>query len=180
MAWNSFAGSLVFAIGAGLLLPAFWLAAAPLCGTQGALSVYLVGVAVAYVAGMGRDSAQRWGVTALTGVGGLVLVSLAPSFGLLALGTGGLVASARVLLFATHPLRAIVIEATLLGTGLLAAAAVTGTRPLQVAFALTTYLLVQSAWFLIGSKPRPRATEPEDGFEQARDRLVRLLERDPV
>lgn len=176
MRWNSFGGSLVFATAVALLLPAFWLGLAPVLGGRTAISIYLLGVAVVYVTGLGKQSPLRWWVAALVSCGAAALLALCASFAALATGAALLVSAGRALLFAVRPMRSLAIEALLTSVGLLAAASVAGAGAISIAFGLCAYLLVQSAFFLIGAGTKPRIAEPEDRFDQARDRLLGLLD----
>ena len=110
MRWNSFGGSLAFATAAALLLPAFWLGLAPVLGGRTAISIYLLGVAVVYVAGLGKQSPLRWWVAALVSCGAAALLALCTSFAALATGAALLVSAGRVLLFAVRPMRSLAIE----------------------------------------------------------------------
>ena len=176
MGWTSFGASVAFALGSALLLPAFWLGLAPLLGGATALSIYLAGVAVVYVTGLGRRNGLRWWAAGLTACGAVALLTLSTSLVGLAIGAALLVAGGRAMLFASRPLRQLAIEALLATVGLAAAASVAGSGPISIAFALCAYLLVQSGFFLIAEAAAPRVGDPEDGFERARDRLLRLLD----
>ena len=68
MRWNGFARSLLFAAVAAGAFPVFALFANPILGRVSALSLYLIGIAVLYVAGLTPHRSRSIGDHALTGV----------------------------------------------------------------------------------------------------------------
>jgi len=182
MRWDGFARTLAFAAAAAAGWPAFLLVADPLLGTRIALSLYLVGAAVLYVAGLAPRRAQgacAGAAAAALGVGFLVF---APSAPFAALGAAlGLGIGRSGLLYRARPARALAGEVALLGGGLLIARFLGGGRgPLDVALAIWGFGLVQSLFFLFGGvSPRGDEAGSIDPFEVARRRLEELLRPDP-
>ncbi len=178
MRWDSFRGTLAFGAFVASALPAIWLGVGPLLGHADAVGGYLIGVTIVYVALIGGRRPGRWRATAGAAAAGVVLFTFVPSFASRALGAALLLAGSRAWMFGAAPLRALAIEAFLTGTGLLLAGTLFAAGPLSLAVALWAYLLVQSAFFLIAK--RARALDDGDGFEQARQRLLRLLEEETL
>ncbi len=178
MRWDSFRGTLVFGAVAASALPAVWLGLGPALGYAPAAGGYLIAIAVVYVALLGRERPGRWRATAWAAAAGAALLVFAPSFAARAVGAALLLAFSRAWLFGGAPFRALAIEAALSGAGLALATTLFAPGPLSLALALWAYLLVQSAFFLIARRVQAPGIDDSDGFEQARQRLLRLLEEE--
>ena len=178
MRWDSFRGTLAFGALVASALPAIWLGLGPLLGHADAVGGYLIGVSVVYVALIGGRRPGRWRATAGAAAAGVVLFTFVPSFAARALGAALLLAGSRAWMYGAAPLRALAIEAVLTGAGLLLARTLLGAGPISLALALWAYLLVQSAFFLIARRVQAPGIDDSDGFEQARQRLLRLLEEE--
>ena len=80
--------------------------------------------------------------------------------------------------FSMRPARAVVVEIALLGGGIVMAVWLAGAGWFGEALGLWGYILVQSLYFLVPGRRRPRLQGSFDGdpFDRARDRLNDLLE----
>jgi hypothetical protein len=180
MRWNGFARSLLFAAVAAGAFPVFALVANPVLGRATALSLYLLGIAVVYVAGIAPRRSR--GVVA-AGIGSALaagVLLLAPSVGTIAVGAALIVGVGRSgVLYRSRRARALVAETLLLAGGLGLARFLAGPDTLQVAFAIWGFFLVQSFFFLLGGVAE-RAETPVglDPFEVARARAHALMEGD--
>ena len=180
MKWNGFGSSLGFALGAAAGWPLCALVAGPLVGAGTALSLYLVGVSALYAFGLTPDRVRGLAAGALTGAIAAAFAAIARDPAVVALGAALGVGLARsALLHRRRTGRAIAIEATLLGVGLLLARFLASPGLLGIALALWGFLLVQSLFFAIGghSERRPE-TNGLDPFERAKRRALELLEED--
>lgn len=180
MRWHGFVPSLVFAAVAAAAYPVFALVMGPWLGSGLALSAYLLGVAVLYVAGIGppgRRGHALFGAMLLA----LGVAALAGSPFEIAAGAALLIGVCRSgLLYRARPLRALVVEAGLLACGLGLARAVGAPTLLGCAMAIWGFGLVQSCFFLIaGREARGEPIEGIDPFELARDRALALLDEEP-
>ena len=182
MRWDGFGRSLVFAAAAAAGWPAFLLLAGPITGARVALSLYLVGVAAFYVAGLAPRRAQRLSAGAAAAALGIAFLAFAPSPAFVTLGAALAVGVGRSgLLYQARPARALASEAALLGAGLLLARFLGGgSGTLAVALAIWGFGLVQSLFFLLGGVgPRRDEAGAIDRFELALRRLAELLEERP-
>lgn len=178
MRWDRFAGTLAFAAAAAAGWPAFLLVAGSVLGARTALSLYLVGVTVLYVAGLAPRRAQGICAGAAAAAFALAFLVFAPSPAFAALGAAlGLGIGRSGLLYQARPARALASEVALLGGGLLLARFLgAGRGTLDVALAIWAFGLVQSLFFLLGGvSPRRDEAGSIDPFEVARRRLEELL-----
>lgn len=182
MHWHGFGRSLVFAAVAATATAAWLLVGAPVLGGRRALALWLVGLLVAYLAGLVPARRRALPVATLAGLAGLGLLALAPSMSALVLGLAALLGVARsVFLCPRRPARAVAAELLLLGGGLVFARALGGPSLHGVLLAVWGFLLVQSCFFLVaGERVRPPRGTERDPFAGAHARLVALLERDPA
>jgi hypothetical protein len=180
MRCNGFARSLLFAAVAAGVFPIFALVADPVLGRASALSLYLVGIAVVYAAGL---APRRSRTVVAAGIGsalGAGVLLLAPSVGTVAAGAALIVGVCRSgVLYRSRRARALVLETCLLAGGLGLARFLAGPETAQVAFAIWGFFLVQSFFFLMGGiAERAEATAGLDSFEVARARALALMEGD--
>ena len=180
MRWNGFGRSLLFAALAAAAFPIFALVANPLLGWAPALSLYLVGIAAVYAAGLAprrSRAALAAGIASALGVGVLLL---APSVGTVAAGAALIVGVCRSgILYRSRRARALVMETCLLAGGLALARFLAGPDTAQMAFAIWGFFLVQSFFFLLGGvTARTETTAGLDPFEVARSRALALMEGD--
>ncbi len=177
MTWHTFGRSALFAaVAASAWLP--WVVVTgPMLGVWGARAVYLSGVTALYVLGLG---ARGWRLlpALVAGVAGIAIAILARSTTELALGLAALLGLARsAFLYRAAPARAVTTEVLLLGGGLLFARFLAAAAPFSTALALWGFLLVQSAFFLIGGvQPRHDPGARRDPFDEARARALALLD----
>jgi hypothetical protein len=175
---NAFARSLVFAAGAAAAWPAFALAVQPFTGGRGAIALYLVASAAAYVAVLAPTLVRGAAAAALAaGITGAYAAVARDPFAV-ALAAAIAIGLARSgLLHRASPARALAVEAILLGGGLALAGFLATPGILGVALAIWGFFLVQSAFPAIGGV-RPSGAEAErgDAFERAHRRALALLE----
>lgn len=178
MRWNSFGRSTVFAVLGAIAAGAWLLAAGPLLGVRRALTLYLVGLAATYVAGLGSSRRRALGAAVATAVVGCGFGLVTGTLGELALGLAVVLALARsAFLYRRPPARAVAIEAVLVIGGLLFARFLAGTSMLSVMLALWGFLLVQSVFFLIGGVwVRASESTCRDPFDAAYTRALALLD----
>lgn len=181
MRWNSLGRSLGFALVSAAAAPVLW----HLAGHGGGAVLVWIALSSLYVAGLapgrglGRRSRALAAALAVAVAGGLAA--------LLGLGAGGAVlATTAAIGFARAAwlhrgggLGRWAVEIAV-GTGSLALAGflwhgVPG-GPVAFAAAVWGYWLVQGLVFLTDEAPAPAAAPERDGFEQARRRLVELLD----
>ena len=179
MRWNDFGRSLVFAAALAAAWPAVALVAGPLLGVSTTLSLYLVAAAALCVWGIAPDRARGAGgglATATLGALGLVLARDVWEVAAVAAVALGIARSG--LLYRTRAARGLLLEATLLGGGLVLARWLATPGPLGVALALWGFFAVQSGFFAVGGVRERRAeVGGADRFEHARRRALELLER---
>ena len=169
MKWNGFGSSLGFALGAAAGWPVFALVAGPRIGASAALSLYLVGVAAVYAFGLTADRARGLGAAALTG-------AIAAAFAAIARAPRRRRARRRdrhrlarsALLHRRSAGRAIAIEVTLLGVGLLLARFLATPGLLGIAVALLRLFLVQSV-FVPSAERASNGRERRDGSLRTRE-----------
>lgn len=178
MKWNGFASSLGFALGAAAGWPVFALVTGPVVGASAALSLYLVCIAAVYAFGLTADRARGLAAAALGGALAAAFAAIARDPAVVALGAATGIGLARsALLHRRSPGRAIGIEATLLGVGLLLARFLASPGLLGIALALWGFFLVQSVFFAIGGVSELRADSAGmDPFERAKRRAMEVLE----
>ncbi len=174
--WDGFGRSLLFAAIAAAGLPVAVTFGAPLFGSAGAVRLHVIAAAGAYAVGLSAQRSRRLAALAFATIAGGVLALLPIGLEGTAIGAAGVVAFARSgLLQHQRTLRALVIEAALAVLGLGAAAFLASGGLLASCLAIWGYFLVQSSYFLIGGRSPRRDGPPRDPFEQARERLLRLL-----
>jgi hypothetical protein len=182
MKWNGFGPSLGFALAAAAGWPLFAIAAGPVVGASAALSLYLVCVATVYAFGLTADRARGLGAAALTGAIAAAFAAIARDPAVVTLGAAiGIGLARSTLLHRRGAGRAIAVEVTLLGVGLLLARFLASPGPLGIALALWGFFLVQSVFFGIGGTSE-RRTEigTMDPFERAKRRAMEVLEVDSM
>lgn len=179
--WDSFGRSLVFAALAAAGLPVAVTFAGALFGGEGAARLYLIAAAGIYAIGLCADRSRRVAAFAFAAFAGMILALVPLDLRVTAIGAAGIVAFARGILLAdAFSVRTLAIEAAFAAAGLVTAAWFARGGLLALCLAIWGYFLVQSGYFLIGAR-RPSAGEASrDPFDQARARLQRLLEDDPV
>jgi hypothetical protein len=174
---HPFVRALAFALAAAaawlLLTPLF----APLAGGLGAARALLVASAALHLLWIAPTRARGLVAAGTAAALGLVLLALPLGLGATALCAAALLGAVRSgLLYRQRPARAALLEAVLLGSGLLLARFLAGHGPGSLALAAWGFWLCQSAYFLAGGV-EPRRDEPaQDPFEQARSRILALLE----
>lgn len=180
MSWNSFSRSLGFAAISAALALLLLALLAPLIGASMAARLCLVGVTMAYVAGLARGVASALASAAVLGIFGAGLLLLGPTLEEMAVALAGLLGIARSgVLRSGRPPRALLVEALLLISGLALAGHLLGSSHLSFALALWGFFLVQSCFFLVpGMTPSSVAEGRADAFEQAYARASSLLEED--
>ena len=178
MRWNGFARSLLFAAVAAGAFPVFALFANPILGRASGLSLYLLGIAVLYVAGLAPRRSRAVAAVGIAAVLGAGVLILAPSAGTIAAGAALVVGVCRSgVLYRSRRARALLTETCLLAGGLGLARFLAGPDTLQMAFAIWGFFLVQSFFFLLGGvAERTEASAGLDPFEVARARAVALME----
>jgi len=180
MRWNGFGRSLLFAALAAAAFPIFELVASPVLGRAAALSLYLLGVAALYAAGLApRPSRALTAGAIASALGGCVFL-LAPGAATVAAGAALTIGVCRSgVLYRSRRARALLTETCLLAGGLGLSRFLAGPEPLEIALAIWGFFLVQSFFFLIGGVAErtapPAALDP---FELARARALALLEGD--
>ena len=175
---NSFSRGVIFAaIAAAGCLP-WMLLTGPVLGTWNALALYLIGVTILCVAGLGPRSAGALRVALVAGLAASVAALAVRSTSELAIALAAIIGIARSgWLYRAAPARAVVIEATLLGGGLLFARHLVGPDLASAALALWGFLLIQSLFFVIGGVRSQRSAPGQiDPFEEAHRRALTLLE----
>jgi hypothetical protein len=180
MRWNGFARSLLFAALAAGAYPVFALLLNPVFGRAQALSLYLIGIVVVYVAGLAPRRTRAIATAGIASVLGVGVLVLAPSIGTIAVGAALIVAVCRSgVLYRSRKARALVAEICLLAGGLGLARFLAGPDTLQVAFAIWGFFLAQSFYFLLGGIAERAETTPGlDPFEVAHTRALALMEGD--
>jgi hypothetical protein len=177
--WDSFARSLAFAALAAAGLPVAVTFAGALFGAEGAARLYAIGAAGVYAIGLCPDRSRRVGALTFAAFAGAILALLPLDLPATAIGAAGIVALVRGMLLAEgRHLRALAIEAVFGAAGLAAAAHFARGGLLALCLAIWGYFLVQSGWFLIGSRGAGAGEIARDPFDRARARLERLLEGD--
>lgn len=182
MRCDSFTRSAIFAaLAAAAWLP--WVAlTAPWMGVPDARTLYLLGVAVLYVAALAAGSVARHrlsrpGLVLVAGLGGLGVALAAAGTAELALGLAGLIGLARSgFLYRAAPARAALVEVALLGGGLVFARLLAAGAPAATAVGVWSFLLVQSLYFLVPGRAPHAAPPASDPFEEAHRRALALLE----
>jgi hypothetical protein len=178
MRWNDFGRSLGFAALVAAAWPALGLVLAPLLGARTALSLYLVGAATLFVWGSSSERSRGAGAALATAAMGILAVALARDVGEVAAGAALALGFARSgLLYRTRAARALALEVTLIGGGLLLARWLATPGPLGVALALWGFFAVQAGFFAVGGVHERRADAGAgDRFEHARRRMLALLD----
>jgi hypothetical protein len=181
MRCNSFSGTLIFAALAAAGLPAAWLGLGTLLGVGAALSLYFVGLGVAYASAIAPNAGSALRIGALGAALGGVVLCLAPTPGMAAAGAAGIVALARSgLLYRSEGLRALAFEIVLSVGGVAVAIHLADGGIASISLAVWSYFLIQSLYFTLGGiRERPRdGSAAGDAFDVAQSRLSNLLEED--
>lgn len=179
MSHHGFLGTLAFGAAAAMSLVFFQVVASPAIDAQLLAALHGTLCLVVYCAWL-ADSARGAVCNGLLALAGAIL-SFALAQGAeagwlgLAIVLGVLRSGRRI---AAGSTRAIVVEAGLLLAGFAMALWLSGGGALGSAFGLWGFALVQSLYFLVpGIAPRIRSGDcVRDPFEEARDRLSRLLD----
>lgn len=175
--WDSFGRSAAFAAVASLGWMPWLVLTAPIVGASAARTVYLIGMTSAYVAGLGGPTARRLAAALLTAMAGIAVAIAARDATVLCLGLGVALAIARsVFLYRAAAPRAVVMEAALVGGGLLFARLLGGASPLGAALPIWGFFLAQSCFFLTAWEARAESDHP-DPFEAAYARAMDVLDR---
>jgi hypothetical protein len=175
---HPFVRALVFALAAAaawlLLTPLF----APLAGARGAARALLLASVALHLAWIAPTRARALAASGTAAVAGLVLLALPQGLAATALCGAALLGACRSgILYRQRPARAVVIEAALLGSGLVLARFLAGYDPASLALGAWGFWLCQSAFFLVGGvEARPDDPAQGDPFEHARSRILTLLE----
>ena len=172
-----FTRSILFAVAAAAGLPvAAWLLS-PLLGASAALATYTGATAIVYLAAMAPSRRAGVAAAALAAllIAGLLVLPLRLST--LAAGAAVVIAVCRSgLLYRSRPLRAILLESTLVVGGLALAGFLAGKDLASGALAMWGFYLVQSL-FPLAAGVEPRSPQAEvDPFDRARGQLRALLD----
>ncbi len=179
MRCNTFARSALFAAVAALAWLPWVLVAGPLVGVWNARAVYLIVVAVLYVAGLAPRGPRRASLSVVVGLVACALALVAHTTADLAIGLAVVLGVARsAFLYRAAPVRAVTMEMAFLLSGLLFARFLAGAALASTAFALWGFLLIQSFFFLLaGVCARGAAERRPDPFEEAYRRAQAMLDR---
>ncbi|HSF19579.1 MAG TPA: hypothetical protein VLK65_28915 [Vicinamibacteria bacterium] len=178
MPTRCFARSLGYGVVAALAMTPFLLLFGPIFGRGNAMALASVLAVSGYVAVVASSRVQGLRVGLLAFVAGMLLLGLAEPPTVL-LGAGVLLSILRSgFLFRSKPARALLVEGSLLGAGLLLARLLaSGGEALSFSLALWGFFLVQSLFYLVGgvstAGPTPTA---EDPFARACREAARLME----
>jgi len=174
---SGFTRTLLFGALAALGVPATGLLLAPVLGSSLTLSLYVLGLPIAYVAWVAGSLRRAVLAAGLAAIGTFVLLLFLPGHALCAVGAAGILAAVRSgFLFRAPQPRLLVLEAILLVAGLAVADALATPGLVGSALAVWGFFLVQSLYFPL-ARPRVRADRPAgDPFERARERLEHLLD----
>jgi hypothetical protein len=177
---NGFARSLLFALVAAAGVVPWMLVVRPILGSYAALALYLVGTMAAYLGGLAPDLQRRIGAALAATLAGLAVAVLARSVAEVALGLGTILAVGRsAFLYRAPAARAVVVEVLLVGGGLLFARFLAGHSAAALVFAIWSFFLVQSLYFLVGGvRVRTGRERGRDPFEEAHRRALALLARE--
>jgi hypothetical protein len=175
MRWNGFLGTLLF----GALAAASVLATS-LLSLPGGLGLHLLLLACVYVIGLAPSAAGSARAAWPTGVLALAVWLWSENVAQAALGAALLVGVGRsVIVYRAPALRGLALESILIGAGLGMARGLLGPGVGSLALAVWAFFLVQSLYFWIpGIRAQDAAECGADPFEQARRRLLRVLEDD--
>lgn len=173
----TFARSLGFAALAGAGVPLFAEGLGPLLGHAFALKLYVVSTGVSYLAVMAGNTRRAVAAAACAGAAGMLLLLLPLHLPALVTATALMIAVGRsAFLHRSGNLRAVTLELLLQGGGLLLAGHLAGNDAISLALATWGYFLVQSLYCLVGGIALRRPAPAGDPFDQARTRLLALLE----
>ncbi len=175
---NAFARGLLFAIGAAiaaLLAPAFAL------GSLALHVLLLAGLVPAYLLVIAPDLRRGLGVSlTLLLVSGLLWAIGTPPAQLATLQLLALGIVRSGVFYPGGKLRAVLIEGSLIGTGIAFAGFLVGTRPswmsVDIALAVWGFFLVQSSFALIGARTEVTPGQQRDPFDEANARATAVLE----
>jgi hypothetical protein len=175
---NGFFSSLVFAAIAAILLVFMQHVFSPVIGYWNVLVIHLAGSVVVYAATIGKTLHQALRNGCVAGLGAGAVVMMATSTGEVALGLTVVLGLVRTGLdSAFRNPRRIFVEGGLAVAALGFASWLSSPSWLGAAAALWGYSLVQSLYFLVPMSDRKgQGVEERDAFDQARERLLVLLE----
>ena len=178
MGWNTFGRSAVFAALAGFGVMPWLLLAGPLLGMRWTLTLYLVAVAAVSVVVFAPSLRRGLGACAAVALLGGCIAVVTRTLPELALSLGVLLATARgAFLYRRRSVRAVALEAALVGGGLLLARFLAGPSLLSIMLALWGFLLVQSFFFLVpGARARQQTAPQRDPFDAAHARAQALMD----
>ena len=167
--------TLIFGAAVGAAWPAVSLLVGPLLGASGALGLYLLAVAVAYVTALAPRGARRVR-GALAGLALAFTVGvLAPNLASVVAGAALVVAVCRgVVVWPGPRVRTLTLEILLGSLGLLLARWLAGGDSISVGLAIWGYFVVQSAFFCVRAPATPGIPEM-DPFDLAVRRAEQLL-----
>ncbi|HXV60549.1 MAG TPA: hypothetical protein VEK15_07645 [Vicinamibacteria bacterium] len=178
MPTKCFARSLGYGVVAALALTPFLLLIGPILGRGSAIALASVLAVSGYLTVVAPSRIQGLRVGLLALAAGLLLLGLAEPPSVL-LGAGVLLSVFRSgFLFRSRPARALLVEGSLLGAGLvLARLLASGGDALSLSFALWGFFLVQSLFYLVGGVSAAGSTQTaEDPFTRACREAARLME----
>ena len=177
MRWNGFSRALVFAAVAAAGLLVLQPLLAPVAGWNGALRLYAVAIAAAYLTGLAPSWRRGFVAAVVAAALGAILLALPFGVHCTIAGAAGIIAFGRSgILYRQRPMRAIVTEAVLLAAGLSLADFLSAGGLVSLALAAWGYFLVQSVFFLVGGVQPRREGGPSDPFDHARAELLALID----
>ncbi len=180
MLWHGFSRTLLFGMLAAAGWPAMGLLLSGLLGPNESLSLYLVGLAAVYVAGLGNSPRRALGQGLLAIALGAGVLLLAPSSIAAAAGAAAIVGLGRARLFsASRPARTLALELMTLGGGLLLARFLAAPTVLHVCLAIWAFFLAQSLYFLAPDLRKAPEETGLDPFDAAAARAEALLQEVP-
>jgi hypothetical protein len=172
-----FAHSILFAVAAAAGLPVAVFALGSIVGTTAAVAAYAAITAVAYVVAIAPTRRAGLAAASLAAVliGGLLLMPL--RLATFVAGAAVVLAVCRsALLYRSRPLRAVLLESSLVVGGLGLAGFLAGHDLPSLALGMWGFYLVQSLFCLAGGVSS-RPSHPEvDPFDRARSQLLALLD----
>lgn len=176
---NSFLRSVLFGAVAAAAWPLWLLVALPSLSWSAALTFYLIGATVLYIAALSPSRPRGCVAATLAALAAGTGALTARSFPELLIVLAVILGVARSgFLLPTAPARAVLREAVLLIGGLCFARLLVSTAVPSVSLAVWGFFLVQSVFFLFADASRRAAAPEVDPFDAAYRRAVALLEHD--
>ncbi|MEE8523669.1 MAG: hypothetical protein V3T72_07030 [Thermoanaerobaculia bacterium] len=178
MRGDNLTGSLAFAAVAALAAVPWTLVMVPILWPASTVSAYALALAVLYPLWIAPTWRRGFVAAVLAGCLAAVVGVAAPGLSEAILGAALIVAVVRSgFLYRSNPARALVLEGTLLVTGLLFARALASSTPLGVGLGVWAFFLCQSLFFVASGVCERVAEEPAvDPFVGARKKALALLE----